>query len=37
MFDWYRRHGFTGSPRVLTALLGREPATFADHLAGLSR
>ncbi len=36
MFDWYRRHGFVGSPRVLTALLGHPPRTFADHLAGLS-
>jgi uncharacterized protein YbjT (DUF2867 family) len=35
MFDHYRAHGFTGSPRVLTALLGRPPRTFADHLAGL--
>ncbi|MGY1825864.1 SDR family oxidoreductase [Blastococcus sp. SYSU DS0541] len=33
MFDWYRAHGFTGSPRVLTALLGRPPRTFAEHLA----
>ncbi|MGY1722975.1 SDR family oxidoreductase [Blastococcus sp. SYSU DS0533] len=33
MFDWYRAHGFTGSPRVLTALLGRAPRTFAEHLA----
>ena len=36
MFDRYRAHGFTGSPRVLTALLGRPPRTFADHLAGLT-
>ncbi len=33
MFDHYRAHGFTGSPRVLTALLGRTPRTFAEHLA----
>ncbi len=33
MFDHYRAHGFTGSPRVLTALLGRSPRTFAEHLA----
>ena len=33
MFAEYRAHGFTGSPRVLTALLGRPPRTFADHLA----
>jgi uncharacterized protein YbjT (DUF2867 family) len=33
MFDHYRAHGFTGSPRVLTSLLGRPPRTFADHLA----
>jgi hypothetical protein len=32
MFDHYRAHGFTGSPRVLTALLGRPPRTYADHL-----
>jgi uncharacterized protein YbjT (DUF2867 family) len=35
MFDHYRAHGFTGTPRVLTALLGRAPRTFADHLADL--
>jgi uncharacterized protein YbjT (DUF2867 family) len=35
MLDHYRAHGFTGSPRVLTALLGRPPRTFADHLATL--
>ncbi|WP_222195589.1 SDR family oxidoreductase [Modestobacter italicus] len=35
MFDHYRAHGFTGSPRVLTDLLGRPPRTFADHLADL--
>jgi uncharacterized protein YbjT (DUF2867 family) len=33
MFDHYRAHGFTGSPRVLEALLGRPARTFADHLA----
>ncbi|MGY1815774.1 SDR family oxidoreductase [Blastococcus sp. SYSU D00820] len=33
MFDHYRAHGFTGSPRVLTALLGRPPRTYAEHLA----
>jgi uncharacterized protein YbjT (DUF2867 family) len=32
MFDHYRAHGFTGSPRVLEALLGRPARTFADHL-----
>lgn len=32
MFDHYRAHGFTGSPRVLAALLGRPPRTFAEHL-----
>jgi len=36
MFDHYRAHGFTGSPRVLTALLGRPPRTLAQHLADLS-
>jgi uncharacterized protein YbjT (DUF2867 family) len=35
MFDHYRAHGFTGSPRVLEALLGRPARGFADHLAGL--
>ncbi|MGY2064624.1 SDR family oxidoreductase [Blastococcus sp. SYSU DS0619] len=35
MFDWYRAHGFTGSPRVLTDLLGRPPRTVAEHLAQL--
>jgi uncharacterized protein YbjT (DUF2867 family) len=33
MFDHYRAHGFTGSPRVLEALLGRPAHTVADHLA----
>ena len=37
MFDHYRAHGFTGSPRVLAALLGRAPRTFAEHLAALPR
>lgn len=35
MFDHYRAHGFAGSPRVLTALLGRPPRTFAQHLASV--
>ncbi|SDF95870.1 Uncharacterized conserved protein YbjT, contains NAD(P)-binding and DUF2867 domains [Blastococcus aurantiacus] len=35
MLDHRRAHGFVGSPRVLTALLGRPPGTFAEHLAGL--
>jgi len=35
MFDHYRAHGFTGSPRVLEALLGRAPRSYADHLADL--
>ena len=35
MFDHYRAHGFTGSPRVLEWLLGRPPRTFADHLRDL--
>ncbi|SFL80286.1 SDR family oxidoreductase [Geodermatophilus ruber] len=35
MFDHYRAHGFTGSPRTLTALLGRPPRTYAAHLAEL--
>ena len=33
MFDHYRAYGFAGSPRVLSALLGRPPRTFAEHLA----
>ena len=37
MFDHYRAHGFTGSPRVLTALLGRPPRTFAEHLLDQDR
>jgi hypothetical protein len=36
MFDHYRAHGFTGSPRVLEALLGRPARTFADHVAALA-
>jgi uncharacterized protein YbjT (DUF2867 family) len=32
MFDHYRAHGLTGSPRVLEALLGRPTRTFAEHL-----
>jgi uncharacterized protein YbjT (DUF2867 family) len=35
MFDHYRAHGFVGSPRALTDLLGRPPRTFAEHLADL--
>jgi uncharacterized protein YbjT (DUF2867 family) len=35
MFDHYRAHGFTGSPRVLEALLGRPARTLADRLAEL--
>jgi uncharacterized protein YbjT (DUF2867 family) len=33
MFEYYERHGFYGSPRVLAMLLGREPATFAQVAA----
>ncbi|MGY1633143.1 SDR family oxidoreductase [Geodermatophilus sp. SYSU D01186] len=36
MFDHYRAHGFAGSPRVLTALLGRPPRGYADHLADVA-
>jgi uncharacterized protein YbjT (DUF2867 family) len=36
MFDHYRAHGFTGSPRVLEALLGRPARTLAEHLASTS-
>jgi uncharacterized protein YbjT (DUF2867 family) len=32
MFDHYRAHGFTGSPRVLEALLGRPARTLAGRL-----
>jgi uncharacterized protein YbjT (DUF2867 family) len=35
MFDHYRAHGFTGSPRVLEALLGRPARSFAEHLAAM--
>jgi len=35
MLDHYRAHGFTGSPRVATALLGRPPRPYAEHLAEL--
>jgi hypothetical protein len=37
MFDHYRAHGFTGSPRVLEALLGRPARTYAQHLATVER
>jgi len=37
MFDHYRAHGFTGSPRVLEMLLGRPPRTFAEHLRDRER
>jgi uncharacterized protein YbjT (DUF2867 family) len=33
MFDHYRAHGFTASPRVLEMLIGRPARTFAAHLA----
>jgi len=36
MFDHYRAHGFTGSPRVLEALLGRPARTLAEHLTSAS-
>jgi uncharacterized protein YbjT (DUF2867 family) len=32
MFDHYRAHGFTGSARVLAALLGRPARTFGEYL-----
>ena len=35
MLDHQRAHGFVGSPRVLTALLGRPPRSLAEHLAAL--
>jgi hypothetical protein len=35
MFDHYRAHGFTGSPRVLEGLLGRPARTFDAHLGAL--
>lgn len=34
-FDHQRAHGFVGSPRVLTDLLGRPPRTYAQHLAAV--
>jgi uncharacterized protein YbjT (DUF2867 family) len=33
--DHRRAHGYVGSPRVLTALLGRPPRSYAEHLADL--
>ena len=33
MFEYYERYGFYGNPTVLRALLGREPATFAQVVA----
>ena len=36
MFDHYRAHGFTGSPRVLEMLLDRPTRTFAEHLASVA-
>ena len=36
MLDHYRAHGFTGSPRVLEALLGRPARTFGEHLDALA-
>jgi uncharacterized protein YbjT (DUF2867 family) len=35
MLDHYRAHGFLGSARVATALLGRPPRPYAEHLADL--
>lgn len=32
MFDYYRRHGFTGSGWLLPALLGRPATTFAQFI-----
>ncbi len=36
MLDHYREHGFTGSPRVLEALLGRPALRIDDTLARLA-
>ena len=33
MFEYYERYGFFGNPTVLKALLGRDPATFAQVVA----
>ena len=33
MFEYYERYGFGGNPRVLTWLLGRPPARFAEFVA----
>jgi hypothetical protein len=35
MFRYYAQHGLAGSPKVLTALLGRSPSTIADFLTQL--
>lgn len=32
MFRYYERYGFWGNPHILTWLLGRPPATFADFV-----
>ena len=32
MFEYYAEHGFSGNPRVLAGLLGREPTTFKQYL-----
>lgn len=36
MFRYYADYGFWGNATVLTALLGREPKTYAAFLAGLN-
>jgi len=35
MFSYYEDHHFAGNPQALTQLLGRQPSTFADFLAGM--
>jgi uncharacterized protein YbjT (DUF2867 family) len=32
MFDYYRQYGFVGNPKVLTLILGRNPASFASFV-----
>lgn len=35
MFSYYKDHSFTGNSQVLSQLLGRQPSTFAEFLAGI--
>lgn len=37
MFEHYETHGLSGSSAPLTALLGRAPTSFAEHLSHVAR